>query len=238
MPNKPEVGKRVSRPQPIEMDEIEHVRQMLEERNRDFSTFSDLPHDELMEIVGLGPGATLSKVVSRRLETAHNQDEKLGDDVEDALNDLGSLAIQSMYEPLSEADIWRLCYRMAYLVGRNISVTRETLRLMALEQKRQRRNGGKATPLKYRAAKARALWRFRSLRYKPDGTRRQLQDLSHKIDGELQLIPQAELDKNAKAKKAKVTAELPSEDQLRTGWLAPLWRKTPKQRPNSNHPTG
>jgi|GEM_PF-3028145 hypothetical protein len=144
MPSKPEAGKRVSRPQPIEMDEIEHVRQMLEERNRDLSTFSDLPHDELMEIVGLGPGATLSKVVSRRLETAHNQDEKLGDDVEDALNDLRNLAIQSMYEPLSEADIWRLCYRMAYLVGRNISVTRESVRLMKQESLRVRQAGGKS----------------------------------------------------------------------------------------------
>lgn len=126
----------------VQMDEIEHVRYLLEERNRDFESLTDIPRHDLLkpEWLGREPGLTLGKIAALRLEIAGRRP---GSDTREALEDVAGIAIKSMDGPLTEADIWRLCYRLAYLVGDGIHVARDARKAIEEDRTRVARHAGK-----------------------------------------------------------------------------------------------
>ncbi|WP_165771563.1 hypothetical protein [Vreelandella nigrificans] len=135
------------KPTPAAMTEVESLREMLVERNDAFRLHADLPFSEQMELLGQQPGSTLLEMLSMRLESfqATKQTPRITD-VEEHLHDAMTLAARSMFSALNDAETWRLCYRLAYLVGYGIPVVDRSTAAAAKARREERirvaRSGG------------------------------------------------------------------------------------------------
>lgn len=126
-------------PTPAVMTEVESLREMLVERNDAFRLHADLPFSEQMELLGQQPGSTLLELLTMRLESfqATKQTPRITD-VEEHLHDAMALAARSMFSALNNAETWRLCYRLAYLVGYGIPVVDQSTAAAAKARREER----------------------------------------------------------------------------------------------------
>lgn len=127
------------------MTEVETLREAFEERNREFATLeaSGIPAHvaRLPDYLGQGPGKVLHDMLTRQLEESRaSHPERRPTDVQEAAYDAVTLAVRSMHGPLTKAETWQLCYRLAYLVGygRNASELREAATRAVREANRRR----------------------------------------------------------------------------------------------------
>lgn len=188
---------------PSPLNEIEVLREAFEQRNEDFLALADMPLAEQLECIGRSPPQPLLRLLERELERRRTQKvHNRSTDIEEACWDAMGLAARSIYGPLTDAETWRLLYRLAYLQGYDIHLAWHALASHRRSDKQRRQRGGQSVRKYHRPYKAKALNEFRALR---DSTY-QLNELVEIIHEQL---PEG--------------AARPNHDTLRR-WLQPHWK--------------
>lgn len=217
-------------------DHLEDLREALQlradmlHRNKDHPDFPTIRNKP-------GPCCTLIQDLKRRLhwrqpdwpvplETEETiESERIWFDVHhpggDPLVDAILLAMKAEHSPLDETEIWRFCYRLAYLFAGGAEVGRDQFRSMALARREASAKGGKAGEVK---GPHRWAWRFlvenlETLAYGPDGRRLSRYALSERLHNEILHTEWRRQHPGVKFAPAKC---LPSAKTLRE---SPIWLK-------------
>ncbi|MGL6213680.1 hypothetical protein [Billgrantia desiderata] len=221
------------RPLPVtKSDHVEDLRQALHLRA------DMLHHPDLPIIQGTpGPCSPLILDLKRQLQWQHPtwpvpleteegiESERVWFDIYhpggDPLIDALLLAMKSEHTPLSETEIWRLCYRLAIVFAGSAESGRDRFQAMALARRKASAKGGKPGEVK---GPHRWAWRFlvenlESVAYDSDGRRLSRYALSERLHGE---ILHAEWRRKHPGARFAPANSLPSAKTLRE---SPIWLK-------------
>lgn len=126
----------------VEMSEIEHLRCLFEEAAESYTQLEGEPEELRKEVLDRGHATTLAELLNTSIKRLFGWGpfrtvEEVEREAEapcfkrtthgTALMDALRLTLKSRNSALEDAEIWRLCYRLAFLLGYDIEEAREAV---------------------------------------------------------------------------------------------------------------